>query len=182
MRVDQRSVGVGGMAMSLGNPGRTEFQLVGMVGPFTIRVQGVPDGWTVKAMFIDGREVTDDVVDLNGQDATLRIVMSDRPSSVMGTVQSRGEPVDDAVIVFPEDESKWTFPSRYVRTTRADRQGRFRIADLPAGERYLAAALDSLEDGEQDDPLFLERIRSRAVSFTLKEGEQRSVFLETISR
>jgi hypothetical protein len=136
----------------------------------------------VKAMFVDGRDVTDDVVDLNGQDATLRIVMSDRPSSVMGTVQSRGEPVDDAVIVFPENESKWTFPSRYVRTTRADRQGRFRIPDLPAGERYLAAALDSLEDGEQDDAMFLERIRSRAVSFTLKEGEQRSIFLETISR
>jgi hypothetical protein len=151
-----------------------------MVGPFTIRVQGVPDGWTVKAMFIDGREVTDDVVDLNGQDATLRIVMSDRPSSVMGTVQSRGEPVDDAVIVFPEDESKWTFPSRYVRTTRADRQGRFRIATCLQASATSRRRSTRSRMAKQDDPLFLERIRSRAVSFALKEGEQRSVFLETI--
>jgi hypothetical protein len=145
-------------------------------------VQGVPEGWTVKEMLLAGRDVIDETIDLKGQNATLRIVMSDRPSSIVGTVLSRGEPVDDAVIVFPEDAAKWTFPSRYIRTTRADSDGRFRIADLPAGERYLAAAVDHLEDGEQDDTQFLERLRGRGTSFSLSEGEQRAMVLESASR
>ncbi|HEY7190220.1 MAG TPA: hypothetical protein VH436_26890, partial [Vicinamibacterales bacterium] len=124
----------------------------------------------------------DEQIDLKGQNATLRVVMSDRPSSVVGTVASRGEPVDHAVVVFPEDAAKWTFPSRYIRATRADSDGRFRIGDLPAGERYLAAAIDHIEDGEQEDTQFLERLRPRATSFSLSQGEQRALSLETASR
>src|SRR6185503_2976232 len=96
-------------------------------GPVNLNVQGVPPEWTVKAMLLDGRDVIDEPIDLQGQNATLRVVMSDRPASVVGTVLSRGEPVDHAVIVFPDDTTKWTFPSRYVRTTRADGDGRFRV-------------------------------------------------------
>jgi hypothetical protein len=181
LRVSARS-NAGTMIMTLNNGGDTGFQMVGLTGPLTLTVQGVPDGWTVKAILLDGRDVIDETIDLNGENATLRIVMSDRPSSVVGTVMSRGEPVDHAVLVFPEDAKKWTFPSRYIRTTRADGEGRFRIADLPAGERYLAAAIDHIEDGEQDDTQFLERLRGRAASFSLSEGEQRALALETASR
>jgi hypothetical protein len=168
--------------MTMGSTNQGGFQMVGLTGPVTLTVQGVPPGWTVKALLLDGRDVIDEPIDLRGQNATLRVVMSDRPSSVIGTVVSGGEPVDDAVIVFPEDMTKWTFPSRYVRTTRADSDGRFRVADLPAGERYLAAAVQSLEDGEQDDTEFLERLRGRAISFSLGEGEQRALVLESASR
>ena len=162
--------------------GQDSFQLLGLTGPVNLTVQGVPPGWTVKAMLLDGRDVIDEPIDLQGQNATLRVVMSDRPAAVIGTVLSRGEPVDQAVIVFPEDATRWTFPSRYVRTTRADREGQFRVSDLPAGERYLAAAVPYLEDGEQEDTAFLEKLRSRASSFSLGEGEQRSVVLEATSR
>jgi hypothetical protein len=180
LRVNARSSSLS-MVMTLGG-GDGGFQMVGLTGQMNLTVQGVPDGWTVKAMLLDGRDVIDEAIDLQGQNATLRIVMSDRPSSVVGTVMSRGEPVDHAVVVFPEDATKWTFPSRYVRTTRADREGRFRIADLPAGERYLAAAIDHIEDGEQDDTQFLEQLRGRAASFSLSDGEQRALALETASR
>jgi hypothetical protein len=77
---------------------------------------------------------------------------------------------------------RWTFPSRYIRTTRADAQGNFRIADLPPGERYLAAALDYLEEGEHEDAQFLERLRGRATSFSLSEGQQRAIRLDAVSR
>jgi carboxypeptidase family protein len=181
LRVNARSFSVG-TSMTMGNSDGSGFQMVGLTGPLTLTVQGVPEGWTVKEMLLDGRNVIDESIDLKGQNATLRVVMSDRVSSVIGTVMSRGEPVDNAVVVFPEDAAKWTFPSRYIRTTRADSEGRFRIADLPAGERYLAAAIDHVEDGEQDDTQFLERLRPRATSFSLSEGEQRALALETASR
>jgi carboxypeptidase family protein len=180
LRVTVRSIGLG-MMMTMGI-GQDSFQMLGLTGPVNLTVQGVPPGWTVKAMLLDGRDVIDEPIDLQGQNATLRVVMSDRPASVVGTVLSRGEPVDHAVIVFPDDTTKWTFPSRYVRTTRADGDGRFRVVDLPPGERYLAAAVPYLEDGEQEDTEFLEKLRSRASSFSLTEGEQRSVILETTSR
>jgi hypothetical protein len=181
LRVSARSLNMG-MVMTMGSSDPAGFQMVGLTGPVTLTVQGLPEGWTVKEMLIDGRNVIDEQVDLKGQNAALRVVMSDRVSSVIGTVMSRGEPVDNAVVVFPEDAAKWTFPSRYIRTTRADSEGRFRIADLPAGERYLAAAVDHIEDGEQDDTQFLERLRARATSFSLSEGEQRALSLETASR
>jgi carboxypeptidase family protein len=181
LRVNARSFNMGVM-MTMGSSDPGGFQMVGLTGPVTLTVQGVPEGWTVKEMLLDGRNVIDESIDLKGQNGTLRIVMSDRPSSVVGTVTSRGEPVDHAVVVFPEDAVKWTFPSRYIRTTRADAEGRFRIADLPAGERYLAAAIDHIEDGEQDDTQFLERLRGRATGFSLSEGEQRALSLESASR
>jgi hypothetical protein len=181
VRVTQRSVTSGGTSMSMGSMNDTDFQLVGMAGAFRINVT-VPEGWTVKAVMLDGRDVTDEPIDLRGQNATVRVVLSDRPSSVIGTASQRGAPADVDVVVFAEDPTKWTYPSRFVRTTRADGQGRFQIVDLPSGERYLAAALDYLEEGEQDDPQFLERLRARATSFSLIEGQQRAIQLDAIGR
>lgn len=181
LRISPRSTTMG-VAMTMGNGSGGEFQLVGLVGPFTFNVQGIPDGWTVKSILLDGRDISDELVDMRGSESTLRVVMSDRASSVVGNVQSRSDSVDYNVVVFPEDPTKWTYPSRYIKTARTDAQGRFRIADLPGGERYMAAAIDYLEDGEQDDAQFLERLRARATSFALSEGQQRSLLLDPIAR
>jgi hypothetical protein len=86
------------------------------------------------------------------------------------------------VVVFPDDSSKWAPPSRYVRTVTADQNGRFRIAGLPPGPRYLVAAIDVVEDGEGDDPDFLARIMNLATPFALGEGERRTLDLGLIQR
>ena len=99
-----------------------------------------------------------------------------------GTVQSNSEIRDHSVLVFPDDATKWTYPSRFVRTIRAARDGRFEMRGLPPGERYLAAGIDYLEDGEEQDPQLLERLRSRATAFNLGEGEQRSIQLDVVGR
>ena len=56
------------------------------------------------------------------------------------------------------------------------------IRGLPPGERYLVAALDYLEDGEEPDRRLLDRLRTRATSVTLGEGEQRSIQLDVTAR
>jgi hypothetical protein len=167
------------MTISGGNG--DEFQVAGMSGPTRLEVEGVPDGWAVKAILLDGEDVTDKAFEPSGG-GTLRIVMTNRLTTVSGTIQSNAEIRDHSVIVFPDDATKWTFPSRFVRTARADRDGRFQLRGLPPGDRYLAVAVDYLEEGEEQDAQFLERLRNRASSFSLGDGEQRSIQLNVTGR
>jgi hypothetical protein len=168
-------------SMRLSDDNSPDFTLAGLSGLTRIDVNGVPDGWAVKALLLDGDDVTDDTIDMSGASATLRIVMTDRLTTVNGAIDSRSEIRDHNVIVFPDDAVKWTYPSRFVRTARADADGRFQIRGLPP-ERYLAVAIDYLEETEVQDPQFLERLRRQATSFSLRDGEQRSLQLDVVGR
>jgi len=158
-----------------------QFQMNGVGGPARIVVNGVPDGWAVKSILLDGEDVADRGFDLSGKDANVRIVMTDRVATLSGIVQSDRSRRDHNVIVFAEDAARWTGSSRFVRVVRADRDGRFRVQGL-LSERYLVAALEYLEDGEEQDRQLLERLRNRATSVSLGEGEQRSIQLDLVAR
>jgi hypothetical protein len=173
--------GSGNMAMTQGGRGNT-FRLAGMSGPFYLDIAGVPAGWAVSAITVDGADVTDEPIDLKGTNATARVVLTDRITTVSGIVQPRRERAGYSVIVFADDAARWTYPSRYVRTARVDDRGRFSIAGLPPNERYNAVAVDYLEDGEEQDAQILDRLRARATTFSLNEAEQRSVVLDPIAR
>jgi hypothetical protein len=178
-----RSLSPGNMQMTMnGGNDSMEFQLAGISGPTRLEVDGVPDGWVVKAILLNGDDVTDESFDLTGQTGTLRVVMTDRLTTLTGTVQSNSDIRDHNVIVFAADASKWTTPSRFVRAIRADADGRFQIRGLPPGERYLVAALDYLEAGEEQDRRLLERLRNRATSVSLGDGEQRSIQVDVVGR
>lgn len=182
LHVTMRSSGAGAGLQMSGGSGDTDFQLAGVGGPSRIEVQGVPDGWAVKAILLDGEDVSDESVDLSGKSGTLRVIMTDRLTSLSGTVQSDRDIRDHNILVFAEDATKWTSPSRFVRATRADAEGRFEIRGLPPGERYLVAALTYLEDGEEQDRRLLQQLRGRATSVTLGDGEQRSIQVELMTR
>lgn len=182
LSADIRSPGnASGMRMMQGGRDNT-FRVAGMIGPFSLDVTGLPEGWAVSRITVDGNDVTDEAIDLKGVNATARVVLTDRITTVSGMVQLRRERSRYSVVVFPDDSARWTYPTRYVRAARADDQGRFSIPGLPANERYYAVAVDYLEDGEEQDPQFLERLRAQAMTFSLGEGEQRSVVLDPIAR
>lgn len=181
LRVSVRSLNAGGMSMMQGGRG-SEFRLAGMDGPFYLDVQGIPEGWAVSQITVDGTNVTDEPIDLKGQNATARIVLTDRVTTISGVVQSRNVAADRTVLIFPDDSTKWTYPSRYVRTARTDDQGRFWVMALPPNERYQAVAVDFLGDGDEQDPQLLDRLRSYATSLSLGEGEQRSIYLDLVAR
>jgi hypothetical protein len=182
LQVALRSVGPGNMTMNMNGGGREDFQLSGVSGPTRLEVNGVPEGWAVKAILLDGDDVTDQPFDLTNKTGTVRVVMTDRLTSLTGTVQSNRTTRDHNVIVFADDATKWVFPSRFVRAIRAEADGGFHIRGLPPGERYLVAALDYLEDGEEQDRQLLERLRNRATPVALGDGEQRSIQLEVTTR
>ena len=90
----------------------------------------------------------------------------------------RGGPAKECwTLVFPVDSKRWKPNSRYMRAWRAAEDGRFRAAGLPPSDYYIIA-LDKMEPGQNNDPEFLERIRPRATSFSLVEGETKTLELK----
>jgi len=175
----------------LGNrPTRVEadgtFVLTGLAGQRFIRVNGLPQEWTLKAVTLGGADVTDSALEFRGntENSGLQIIVTDKVSDLNGKVTTaKGDVTRDyTVVVFPDDPAKWAFPSRFVKTARADQQGQFRIRALPANDRYLAVAVDYLEDGEGADPQFLEQIKGRATQFVLADGETKSLDLKIVNR
>ena len=126
------------------------FELRGVAGPQIIRVQGMPVGWALKSVTLDGADITDAAYDFKpGHNVTgLVVTLTDRLSEITGNVRDgRGQPIADYVlVVFPEDTKLWGPQSRYVQTTRPNQNGTFSIKGLPPG-RYLAAVVPALENG-----------------------------------
>jgi hypothetical protein len=182
MRVSLRSLGGNNITMTMGNGTPNEFQLVGAGGPNRVDVQQVPDGWAVKSVLLNGDDVTDDAFELTAATGDLRVVMTDRLTTVSGTIQSRSATRNHTVLVFSDEDSKWKAPTRFVRAARPGDDGSFQMRGLPGGQRYLAVAIDYFEDGEEQDVQLLERLRARATAFTLAEGEHRSIQLDAIAR
>lgn len=152
--------------------------------PVLIRQGRFPDGWTLKSVLHDGVDVIDAGLHLrSGESADgLQLVISDRSSTISGAVtDDRGAPARDyVVVVFPEDATRWSARSRHIALARPDQQGRFELKRLPAAQ-YVAVALESIEEGQQGDPEFLQEIRGYATPFQLADGEQKALSLRLVT-
>jgi hypothetical protein len=151
-----------------------------------VGVEGLPDDWALKSITLDNEDVTDRMFEVRGKQAkTLRVVLTDRIAGVVGSIGSSSfadsSNAQAIVLVFSDDERRWAYPSRFIRTARSDR-GRFEVAGLPPNEDYRAVAVDYLEDGEEYDQDFLKRIRQRATRFSLRDGEQVALDLRLVQR
>ena len=109
----------------------------------------------------------------------IEVLLTNRYSEVAGRItESRGAVAGDAsVVIFPADPDKWTPLTSRIASARPDQQGRFSVKGLQAG-RYLAIALDYLEEGEEHDPDLLKEWARVATTFTLGDGESRTIDLE----
>lgn len=174
------------MMMMMGPSGGTvkddyTFEIKTPPGRMNVRV-GVPTpGWVLKAVRWNGVDVTDTGIDFaaGSEIAGIEVELTNRPAEVSGAVtNARGEPVKDySVIFFSQDRDLWAGNSRYMATSRPDQDGRFKVRSLPPGS-YYAVALDYVEPGDSSDPDFLERVRSKAITFSLNEGDARTLDLK----
>ena len=186
LRVSARQIrDTAGQAFSASGVSATgSFQLSTLTGTVALRLENVPPQWMVKSIVVGPTDVTDGAFELRGteQVTNARVVLTDRVSELNGTVTVRNqEAKDSSVIVFAEDAARWSFPTRFVRMARANAQGGFSLRGLP-GETYLVAAVDYLEEGEWQDPEFLERLREAATRVTLRDGEAKTVGLQLLAR
>jgi uncharacterized GH25 family protein len=162
------------------------FELAGISGPRLFRLREAPPGWTLKAVLLNGVDVTDMPLPFGttSQSLTdLEVVLTDRVSELSGTVTDRrGRPATDyTVIVFASDRDSWGPSSRFLTTARPGPHGIFTVTGLPSGE-YFVAAVDRMVDGEWQDPDVLESVVPGALRVTLTEGQRLSVSPRLIAR
>jgi hypothetical protein len=140
------------------------FAVTDLFGPARLRLH-LPDGWMVRSVERDGRDVTDATIDgKGGQDvASVRIIITNQVTVVTGrTTTATGTATSDGtVIIFAADAQQWRGNSRFVHAIRPNDDGTWTITGLPAGE-YLAVALDYVPEGMWNDPDYLATLRARA--------------------
>jgi hypothetical protein len=158
------------------------FEMKGVTGQRLFRLMNPPPGWTLKAVRLNGVDVTDTGVDFKTGDAIagVEIVLTTKTTGITGTVTGTdGAPVKDyTVVIFSEDSEHWRLPmTRWVTGTRPDQEGRFKVQNLPAGT-YYAVAVDYVPQGEWGDPELLERLRSNGKRFILDEGGSQTLDLK----
>jgi hypothetical protein len=163
------------------------FRTAGISGPRVFRLTRAPREWALKAVLLNGVDVTDTPIDFGTKDQSvsdLEVVLTDRVSEVSGRVtDARGRGVADcAVVVFATASSLWSQPaSRFLTMTRTEPDGTFRAGTLPPGQYYVAA-VDRRLEGEWQDPRILESLVPGATSITLGEGQKLSVNLREPAR
>jgi protocatechuate 3,4-dioxygenase beta subunit len=133
--------------------------------------------WMVKSIVMNGRDVTDAPFEIRPNEplADVVVTFTDRLSEIGGTIfDSAGRPAPGHfVFVFPTDRSAWTMTSRRFRApSQPSTDGRYRIAELPPGE-YFVAALTEFDQLDMLDQAFLEQVAAAAIRVTVKEGERK---------
>jgi hypothetical protein len=156
------------------------FELKTRPGKKRIQLVGQAPGWSIRAVRYRGQDITDSGFEFRANEnvTDLEVELTNRETTLSGLVNNdRGAAVKDySVIVFPRDREKWSDGMRYLRTSRPDQDGRFKVSGLPPGD-YYAIALDYVDSGEWTEPEFLERVRSNANEVSLNEGETKSLDL-----
>jgi protocatechuate 3,4-dioxygenase beta subunit len=146
-----------------------------MPGLYMLRATG-PRGWTMKSVYVDGRDVTDLPLEVKGDNvSSINVIFTDKISSLAGAVRdARGNGVGNvSVIAFPSDPKLWSPQSRHIMTARTDATGAYRLTAVPPGD-YFVAAVEDVEPGEWFDPEFLDQIKDEATKVKVDEGEQKT--------
>jgi hypothetical protein len=155
------------------------FEMTGVMGKRLLRAGGFPRGWHLKSIMHEGRDITDTPIDVISDISGIEIHLTQTAAEITGGVQStKGTPVSDYVVVlFPPENDRWTFGSRYVHVARPDQNGGFRIAGVPEAS-YLAVALEYMEPGEETNPEFLEKLKTLGTRVSVTEGEKKTLTLK----
>ena len=146
-----------------------------MPGTYMLRAAG-PRGWTMKSVYVEGRDVTDMPLEVKSESLHgINVIFTDKISSLGGVVRdARGNGIGNvSVIAFPSDSRLWMPQSRHIITARTDSSGSYRMSAVPPGD-YLAVAVDDVEQGEWFDPEFLDQIKDDAIKVKVGEGEQKT--------
>ena len=78
-------------------------------------------------------------------------------------------------MVFSDEHAEMVAAQQPLRRRNASRSGWTLPGQEPAAGRYYAIAVDYLAQGEWNDPDVLERLKAKATSFSLDEGETKTL-------
>ena len=156
------------------------FEARGLVARQTFRPGNLPEGWFLRSVMHEGRDITDSGYDFTpGQSvADIDIILTQRATTLSGTVRDRERQIADyTVVAFSTDSSRWGYQTRFVRSIRPDQSGSFSFRGLPPADYYLIA-LEYVETGQEMDPEQLEKWKPFGTRVTLADGESSSIVLK----
>jgi hypothetical protein len=166
------SISSGGMALTA--DGR--FTITGIT-PGRYRLQatapGTPPRWTARSSMVGGQDALDTPIEIRQSYSDAVITLTDRISELSGRLDAGGASADYTMILFSANQAHWSAPSRRVLTARAASDSTYSFRNVPPGE-YLLAAVDDVEQGEWNDPTFLQRLSPTAMKITIAEGEKKT--------
>jgi protocatechuate 3,4-dioxygenase beta subunit len=150
------------------------FEVTGIpAGRRAIRASNPPSPWSLKSVIVDGRDVTDEALDVRiGQRiSAVQVVFTDQVATVAGSlIDARGELVYGyTVILFSSDSTTWRPQARTIQAVQPDQTGSYRFRGMPPGDYYIAA-VDDVEQGEWYDPAFLQELQAGAARLRVTEG------------
>jgi len=154
------------------------FNVRAVPGKSAVFVTGLPDGFSVDEIRLGERVVTHEPLDVGPAAVVTDLVISltrDAPTvagSVFDGRNVRGEDIEVhnyVVVIYPADQDKRGWRSRYVAVLHPDAAGLFQSQPLPSGQ-YRAVAVPSLRQGEEHNVAFLQAADAFAEAFSLAKG------------
>jgi hypothetical protein len=144
-------------------------------GRYFLRVNGGFQNWSFQAALVGGRDASVVPIDFESGDLNgVTIVFTDRATELSGQVTGDGALDSMSVLVFPSESAAWVGygnSSRRFATTRVDKDGNYKVANLPAGQ-YLAVALPDKMMNDWQNPKFLEALVPQAARVTVRDNEK----------
>jgi hypothetical protein len=149
-------------------------------GRYFLRVSGGFQNWSFQAALVGGRDASVVPIDVDSADLSgVNIVFTDRATELSGQVTGDGVLESMTVLVFPSESSAWVGygnSSRRFATARVDKQGNYKLTNLPAGE-YLAIAMPDKMANDWQNPKFLESLATAATHVRVRDTEKASANL-----
>jgi hypothetical protein len=152
------------------------FELKTVLGSSRLTIGPLPEGWAIRSIDQNGRDLASQPFDTQGQTLDgATVVLTNRFSTVTATLRDdKGASADGVFVMFPEDAAQWADDLRLVRVGRPGQTGLVTLRAVRPG-LYLAAAVPGATTNELADPDFLESLRAQARRVTISENEPAQV-------
>ena len=148
-----------------------------------ITIPRLAQGWMLKSVMVNGKDITDVPLDTTGRAAVsnILITVTNKTTSVTGgVIDTRNQPVASyVVVILPAEDREPVVMARLLRTAAPDKNGRFVINGLRPG-RYGATAVQFIEQNKQFSPDFQRELRQRAREFTIGDGQAVTLELKLV--
>jgi hypothetical protein len=153
------------------------FELIDLMGPMTVSVNGLPRGWIVREVRYRGRDITDVPTEFRTGDDAIEIALTNRGAVVRGRVtDASGNPTTyGRVIIFPADAARRRHPPGHMAGA-VSKNGRFSLQPRRAGD-YLIVAVPDTQDRQFQDLKYFDVLARYAERIVLLEGDLREIDL-----